>query len=40
MRGGITYISKRYAKSDDKKTITYWDANNLYNWGHDSTFTC
>ena len=40
MRGGITYISKRYAKSDDKKTIMYWDANNLYDWGHDSTFTC
>ena len=32
MRGGISYISKRYSKSDDNKTIMYWDANNLYGW--------
>ena len=32
MRGGISYISKRYAKSDDNNTIMYWDANNLYGW--------
>ena len=32
MRGGISYISKRYSKSSDKKTIMYWDANNLYGW--------
>ena len=32
MRGCISYISKRYSKSDDNKTIMYWDANNLYGW--------
>ena len=32
MRGDISYISKRFAKIDDNKTITYWDANNLYGW--------
>ena len=32
MKGGIRYISKRYAKSDDNNTIMYWDANNLYGW--------
>ena len=30
MRSGISYISKRYSKSSDDKTIMYWDANNLY----------
>ena len=32
MRCGISYISKRYAKTDDNNTIMYWDANNLYDW--------
>ena len=32
MRGGISYISKRYSKSDEKKTIMYWNANNVYGW--------
>ena len=32
MRGGISYISKRYSKSHDNNTIMYWDANNLYGW--------
>ena len=32
MRGGISYISKRYSKSDKNKTIMYWDPNNLYGW--------
>ena len=32
MRGGISYISKRYSKSDQNNTIMYWDANNLYGW--------
>ena len=32
MRGGISYISKRYAKADNNSTIMYWDANNLYGW--------
>ena len=32
MRGGISYISKRYSRSDIDKTIMYWDANNLYGW--------
>ena len=36
MRGGISYISKRYSKStgntlhSEEKTIMYWDMNNLY----------
>ena len=32
MRGGFSYISKRYSKSDDNNTIMYWDASNLYGW--------
>ena len=32
MRGGISYISKRYSKSRDDVSIMYWDANNLYGW--------
>ena len=33
MRGGISYVSKRYSKFDkDNKFILYWDANNLYGW--------
>ena len=32
MRGGISYISKRYSKSDESTDIIYWDANNLYGW--------
>ena len=43
MRGGISYISKRYSKANDKymkchdsseesKFIMYLDANNLYGW--------
>ena len=32
MRGGISYISKRYSNSDDNNTIMYWDAINLYGW--------
>ena len=30
MRDGISYISKRYSKSDQNNTIMYCDANNLY----------
>ena len=30
MRGGVSYISKRYSKSDENTDIMYWDANNLY----------
>ena len=26
---GVSYISKRYAKSDDDIDIIYWDMNNL-----------
>ena len=44
LRGGISYIAKRYAKANDKymndydpkkpsKFITYLDMNNLYGWG-------
>ena len=38
MRGGISYIAKRHSKIKDcdnkeKKSIIYWDANNLYRWG-------
>ena len=32
MRGEISYISKRYTKSDKNTDIMYWDANNLYGW--------
>ena len=32
MRGGISYISKRYSKSNENTTIIYWDASNLYGW--------
>ena len=32
MRGGVSYISKRYSKSDQNTKIMYWDANNLYVW--------
>ena len=32
MRGGVSYISKRYSKSDDHTQVMYWDANNLYGW--------
>ena len=32
MRGGVSYISKRYSKSDEGTDIMYWDANNLYEW--------
>ena len=30
VRGGISYISKRYSSSKKNNTITIWDANNLY----------
>ena len=39
IRGGISYICKRHSKIEDcdsnkkKKSIMYWDANNLYGWG-------
>ena len=32
MREGVSYISKRYSKSDENNTIMYWNANNLYGW--------
>ena len=32
MRGGVSYISKRYSKSDENTEIIYWDANSLYRW--------
>ena len=32
MRDDISYISKRYSKTSDDKTIMYWDANNLCGW--------
>ena len=32
MRGGVSYISNRYSKSDDNTEIMYWDANNFYGW--------
>ena len=28
MRGGVSYISKRYSKSDENTDIMYWDMNN------------
>ena len=30
MRGGVSYISKRYNKSNENTDIMYWDMNNLY----------
>ena len=30
MRGGASYISKRYSKSTDDINIIYWDGNNLH----------
>ena len=30
MRGGVSYISKRYSKSDENTEIMYWNMNNLY----------
>ena len=30
MRGGISYVSKRYSKSGDDIDIMYWDINNIY----------
>ena len=30
IRGGVSYISKRYSKSSDDKAVMYWDMNNLY----------
>ena len=30
MRGGVSFISKRYSKSDENTEIMYWDMNNLY----------
>ena len=32
MRGGVSYISKRYSKSDENTEIRYSDKNNLYGW--------
>ena len=32
MRGGVSYISKRYSKSEKTTDIMYWDASNLYGW--------
>ena len=32
MRGGVSYVSKRYSKSDENTDIMYWDANKLYGW--------
>ena len=32
MKGGISYISKKYASKKDNNTIMYWDVNNLYGW--------
>ena len=30
MIGGVSYISKRYSKSEKTTDIMYWDANNIY----------
>ena len=32
MRGNVSYISKRYSKSDENTENMYWDANNLHGW--------
>ena len=39
MRGRISYIAKRHSiindceSSKEKKSVIYWDTNNLYGWG-------
>ena len=40
IRGGVSYISKRYSKSDQNKAIMYWDANNLYGWAMIQDLPC
>ena len=30
MRGGVSYISKKYSKSTENVNIMYWNINNLY----------
>ena len=32
IRGDVSYISKRYNKSDKNTDIMYWDVDNLYGW--------
>ena len=32
MRGGVSYISKRYSRADQNTEIMYRDSNNLYGW--------
>ena len=32
MREGISYITKRYSKSNDNIDIMYWDMNSFYGW--------
>ena len=32
MRGGVSYISKRYGKCDENTDILYLDFNNLYGY--------
>ena len=32
MRGAVSYISKRYSRADQNRTIMYCYANNLYGW--------
>ena len=38
MRGGISYISKRYSKKEENTDIMYCDANNLYGWAMGSNY--
>ena len=33
MRGGVSYISKKYSKSDQNTEIMCRDVNKLYGWG-------
>ena len=40
MRGGISYISKRYCKKDENTKIMYWGANNLYGWAMIQDLPC
>ena len=40
MRGGVSFISKRYSKSDENTEIMYWDANNLYGWAMIQDLPC
>ena len=42
MRGGVSYISKKYSKSDENTELMSWHPNNLYGWAmiQDLPYSC